>query len=241
MQSTEYKVLSKKLGTSQKILIFFVLCTIFYVLWHIATYWLADTLYNKGKSYNSVQKPDVAVQYLIQAASLEPNQALYVSELSNSYTTIALAYYQQKDATKTKEATDLAIAESDKAISLSPSNVNLKRSRFGVFVMLSTIDPNYLINARDTLIDAINYAPTDPKLSYNLGLTYARTGQADLALATLKKTVELKSDYRDARLAYALLLIDKKQNAEAKTQLEYILTKIDPTDSLTKQTLEGIK
>lgn len=231
----------KKLSGSQKFLTLIVAGCMLLVIFAACKYWYADTLYNKGQSYNKIQKPDLALPYLSSTAALEPNQALYASELANSYATIALAYYQQKDAGKTKEATDLAIAESDKAISLSPANVNLKRSRFGVFIMLSTIDPNYLINARDTLIDAINYAPTDAKLSYNLGLTYARTGQTGLALETLKKTVELKADYGDARLAYAILLIDNKQNAEARAQLEYILTKIDSTNSLAKQTLESIR
>jgi tetratricopeptide (TPR) repeat protein len=240
-QSTEYKVQSRKLETIQKFFIVLVLCTMFYVLFAVGKYWFADTLYAKGKAFNSVQKPDSALIYLNRAISLEPAQALYHNELSGSYTTIALYYYQQKDTSKAKEFTNLATSESDKAIALSPANVNLKRSRFGVFVTLSQIDPNYLINARDTLIDAINYAPTDAKLYYNLGLIYARIGQGDLATKTLQKTIDLKSNYREARLAYAILLIDKKQNAEAKTQLEYILRNIDPNDSLTKQTLESLK
>ena len=107
--------------------------------------------------------------------------------------------------------------------------------------MLSMTDPNYLIRARDTLIDIINYAPSDAKLRYNLGIVYARTGQGDLALQTLQKAIDLKINYKEARLAYAILLIDKKRNMEAKTQLEYILNNIDPNDVLTKQTLESLK
>jgi len=119
--------------------------------------------------------------------------------------------------------------------------VNLKRIEFGVFVMLSTIDQNYLLDARDVLVAAVTQAPTDAKLFYNLGLIYSRLGQNDLALQTLGKTVELKANYKDARLAYAILLIDAKRSPEAVTQLEYILTRIDPTDSVTKQYLESIK
>ena len=107
--------------------------------------------------------------------------------------------------------------------------------------MLSTINPNYLLNAQTTLIDAINEAPTYAKLYYNLGLTYDRTNQVDLSIQALQKAVELKADYKDARLALAILLISEKKNDEAKTQLNYILTNIDPNDSLTKQTLAGIK
>ena len=242
--STEYAVQSEKkqkISNSQKLGILLVLCTVSYVLFIIGKYWYADTLYAKGQAYNSVAKPDVATSYLTRAIYFEPNQPLYHSELSGSYANLALAFYKQKDTANTKKYTDLAISQSDTAISLSPANVNLKRTRFGIFIMLSVANPNYLLNARDTLLDAITYAPTDAKLYYNLGLTYARTGDPTKALEILKKTVELKANYREARLAYAILLIDDKQFAEAKAQLTYILTNIDPNDSLTKQTLEGIK
>jgi len=234
----EYKL---KLDRIQKTGIAIV-CTFTLLLFYlICRYWFADTLYAKGKAFNGVQKPDSALKYLIKAISLEPTQALYHSELAGSYTSYTSAYYGQGDVNKTKEFANLAIAESDKAIALSPANINLKRSRFGIFVMLSTTDPNYLIRARDTLIDIINYAPSDAKLHYNLGLVYARMGQGDLAFQTLQKTIDLKTNYKDARLAYALLLIDNKQNAEAKTQLKYILSNIDSNDSFTKQTLESLK
>ena len=230
-----------KVSTAQKLMLFILLPFTLYLLLLISRYWYADTLYTKGKAFNGVQKPDSALEYLIKAVSLEPTQALYHNELASSYTSYASAYYGQGDVNKTKEFADLAIGESDKAIALSPANINLKRSRFGVFVMLSMTDPNYLIRARDTLIDIINYAPSDAKLRYNLGIVYARTGQGDLALQTLQKAIDLKTNYKEARLAYAILLIDKKRNMEAKTQLEYILNNIDPNDVLTKQTLESLK
>jgi O-antigen ligase len=238
-KAEEYK--TKKLTSIQKFGILVTCSLVLLLLYSVSKYWFADTLYAKGKNYNAAQKPDGAIPYLTQAASLEPTQTLYHGELASSYTYLALGSYEQKDTNKSKEYADLAIAESGKSISLSPANINQKRLAFGIFVRLSTINPNYLLEARDVLIDAITHAPTDAKLYYNLGLVYARTGQTDQAIETLKKTVELKADYRDARLAYALLLIDKKQNEEARNQLEYILTNIAPDDSLAKQTLEGIK
>jgi O-antigen ligase/Tfp pilus assembly protein PilF len=225
----------------QKVAIILTIILASYFMIQISRYWYADTLYALGKGYNSKGRPDSATKYLTQAITLEPKQALYYGELANSYANLALAFNQQKEPDQTTQIGNMAIAENDKVISLSPANVNLKRSRFGIFIMLSTVNPNYLADARDTLLSAILQAPTDAKLYYNLGLTYARTGQTDLALTTLKKTIDLKANYKEARLAYAILLIAKKQNVEAKTQLEYILTKIDPNNSLAKQTLESIK
>lgn len=238
-QSTESK--TKTADQNQKAIIFLVLAFALFFIIQISKYWYADTLYAKGKAYNSINRPDLATKYLTQAINLEPNQALFHSELANSYKSIALSSNQQKNDANTKKFIDLTLSESKTASTLSPANINIKRSVFGVYITLATVNPNYLLNARDTLIDAITFAPTDAKLYYNLGLVYARTGQADEAITTLKKTIELKPDYKEARLALAILLIDKKQNTEARVQLEYILTKMDPNDSLAKQTLESIK
>lgn len=231
----------QKISKSQKILILVTLIATSYLLITISKYWYSDYLYNMGRSYNTQGNPDVATKYLTKVVEITANTAIYHNELASSYADIAVALNQQKNPEKAKEFADLAISESDKAISLSPANINLKRSRFGFFIKLSIINQNYLLSARDTLIDAINMAPTDAKIYYNLGLTYARIDELDKAIEVLAKTIELKSNYKEARLAYAILLVNKGQNAEAKSQLEYILTNIDPNDSLTKQTLESIK
>jgi len=225
----------------QKILFTLVLIAISYFLIIVYQYWQADVLYNHGKAENSVSKPDLAVKYLNNAINLEPSQATYHSEIANSYTSLALAAYQQKNATEAGQLVNFAVNESQKAIALSPANPNYKRAEFGVFINLSSISPNFLILAKNTLIDAVKTSPTDAKLYYNLGLVYARTGDIKNALATLQKTIQLKANYRDARLAYAILLINEKQNTEAKAQLEYILNNIGPNDPLTKQTLESIR
>jgi tetratricopeptide (TPR) repeat protein len=207
----------------------------------ICRYWYADYLYATGSGYNKINRQDLGQKYLNQAIKLEPNQSIYYAELAKSYTNLAIAYSQAKESTAAAQLTEVAIDDSIKAVNLSPANLNLKRMEFGVFVMLSTLDPNYLLDAKDILETAILQAPTDAKLHYNLGLIYSRIGQNDLALQTLKETVDLKPDYKDARLAYAILLIDAKRNSEAKAQLEYILTNLDPKDSISKQYLESIK
>lgn len=231
----------KKVTQSQKALVFCILLATCYLILVIGRYWNADRLYASGKGYNTIGKPDVATNFLVKAINLEPKQPIYYGDIASSYARLAVALNQQKDASQAAQFAEAATTQIKKAIVLSPANVNLKRTEFGIYVMLSAIDSNYLIDAKNTLENAILQAPTDAKIYYNLGLIYARTGQTDKALAALKKTVELKPNYKDARLAYSYILIDKKQNAEAKVQLEYILTNLTPNDSLTKQALESIK
>lgn len=225
----------------QKILISGVSLLALLLIIQICRYWYADTLYLSGSNYNKTNRQDLALPYLTKAVKIEPKQAFYYSELSKSYTGLALAYQEAKGSTVAAQLTEAAIESSIKSTDLSPANVNLKRIEFGVFIMLAGIDQNYLLDARDVLVSAVKEAPTDAKLFYNLGLTYTRLGQNDLARETLKKTIELRPNYRDARLAYAVLLIDAKANEDARAQLQYILQNISPGDSQAKQYLESIK
>lgn len=232
--------LSKVTG-GQKILVSGVAVLALLLIIQICRYWYADTLYLSGSNYNKTNRQDLALPYLTKAIKLQPKQASYYSELSKSYTGLALAYQEAKQSTTAAQLKEAAIETSIKSTELSPANVNLKRIEFGVFIMLAGLDQNYLLNARDVLVSATKQAPTDAKLFYNLGLTYTRLGQNDLALETLKKAIDLRPIYRDARLAYAILLIDAGKGSEAKTQLEYILQNISPGDSQAKQYLESIK
>jgi tetratricopeptide (TPR) repeat protein len=98
-----------------------------------------------------------------------------------------------------------------------------------------------LVNARNSLAETIKLAPTDAKLYYNLGIADANLGQYQLADADLKTAVDLKANYIDARIEYAALLVHLKRNDEAKAQLNYVLTNIDPGNSTAKQALANIK
>jgi len=239
--STKYEVQSKKLGNLQKILMLFVLCTMFYVLFAVGKYWYADVLYARGKSLNSASRPDLAIPALSQAIKFEPAQAIYYGEIANSYATIAMAYDQSKDATSASEFTNFAVDSVQGAVNMAPANINLRRTMFGVYVRLSTIDEEYLINARDTVTATIKMAPTDAKLYYNLGIIDANQGQFQAADTDFQKAITLKANYGDARIEYAALLVHLKRNEEAKAQLNYVLTNIDPNNATAKQALANIK
>ena len=130
---------------------------------------------------------------------------------------------------------------SQRAINLSPYNVNLRRSEARIFINLSPYNANYLGIAKKDLEDALVLAPTDAKLYYNLALTYLRIGDIEKSKEILHKTIDLKSNYRDARYALALLLIDEGNIKEAKNELNYILTNINPDDTLAREALEEAK
>lgn len=242
VNSDQQLAISKqKTSNSQKTLILIVLIATSYLLLTIVRYWYADTLYARGKDLNSAGRPDLALPALSQAVKFEPLQAIYYGELSNLYAAIAMAYDQDKDATLAGEFTNFAADTIQAAVNLSPANVNLRRTMFGVYVRLSTIDKKYLADAKNTITATIKLAPTDPKLYYNLGIIDADLGQYEAADTDFQKAITLKANYGDARIQYAALLVHLKRNNEAKAQLNYVLTNIDPNNSTAKQALANIK
>ncbi len=238
-RAEEYKF--SKITNMQKLGILASCSLALMLLYSVLNYWYADILYTKAKAENGAKRPDLAVPLLDEAEKLEPGQAIYFAEQSVSYSTIAMAYDQAKDATGAAQFSNLADSQIQKAVFLSPANVNIRRQMFGIYVRLSTINENYLIVARDSLLDTIKLAPTDAKLYYNLGIADANLGETVKAKANFQKAIGLKVNYADARVQYAALLTHLKQNDEAKQQLIYVLNNIDPSNSTAKQALENIK
>lgn len=214
-------------------------CTLL-LFYSISKYWYADYLYARGKLENDSGNYTTAQKILQKAIKLSSKEAIFWDELSQSSTEIALALYENGDTEAAERLAGSAITESGKAVGLSPANVNLKRNRTRLFIKLSAININYLIRARDMLIEAVQQAPTDAKLYYNLALAYVRTGNPGKAIGILEKTIEMKKNYREARFALALLLMDEGKNEEARGQLEYILENINPNDIQVRQELEEI-
>ncbi len=239
-QQTTNNFQHKKLSKEQKVAVAVLLLVGSWLLIIIGRYWYADFLYTKGKLYDDSSQFAQGAQYLMRAEKLSPHEAIFHNEISSSYSSIAVTLAQDHQKDKAQQFADAAIIESDAAVGLSPANVNLRRSRVSMFIKLAIINPSYLTDARTELTDAIKLAPTDAKLYYNLGLIYSRLGQNDEALQTLQHTVDIKANYKEARLALAILLNDRGDKKEARAQLEYILKYIDPNDSITKQQLEEV-
>lgn len=231
----------RKLEVKEKVLAYGILLLGLYLLLAVARYWYADFLFAKAKGFNDVDDPVKARNELVRAISISPREAIFWDELAQSDTLIAVALNEADETKKAEEFAQIAIDESQTAVALSPKNVNLKRSRANIFLKLAALNPAYLEKARDTLLETLILAPTDAKLYYNLGLTYARLGDMDNAVKLLEKAILFKANYKEARLAYALILIDLGDRARAREQLTYILEKIDPDDPIAAQTLEEIK
>jgi tetratricopeptide (TPR) repeat protein len=152
-----------------------------------------------------------------------------------------MALYDGKDSTSAAEFARQAIQASNEALLISPSNVNFWKSRTRVFYILAQIDPQYLTDALNALLQAEKLAPTDPKIRYNLALLYEKQKNMDSTYRELDAAARLKPDYRDVYLAQALFYSKDKKLKEAQTAVEYILNRIDPNDADAKQILKDLK
>lgn len=151
-----------------------VLLVTCYLLVITIRYWYADFLYAQGK-----------IESLETAISISPNEGLYHSDLS-------ALYLESDNITK-------ALQESDKALFLSPYNLNFRKSRTNMFIKFSEKDPKYLTKAIDLLEDSAKLAPTEARIQYTLGLLYAKANDFEKAIAALEKTIYLKSNYIEVR------------------------------------------
>lgn len=225
---------------AQKFGIFVVFILGSYSLFLISKYWYADFVYAKGKGLNDSAEPFLAETHLRAAIKANPLPALYYEELSAALASQAISWFESGDKQRANTLADESLELSSFAVELSPRDLSLIKARAALFIKLSQQNPGYLAEASRVFAEAAILAPTDAKIHYNLGLSLARLGKTEEAISVLNKTVELKSDYRDARFALALLLLEQGKAQDAKRQLRYILENINPVDPLVEQQLEEI-
>ncbi|OGM08646.1 hypothetical protein A2W13_03120 [Candidatus Woesebacteria bacterium RBG_16_36_11] len=239
-KDSEFAENYKLLSTVKKILSVIPSLFVISMIYFLYKYWYSDILYTQGKQFNKSQNYPQGRVELFKATKNIPGQSIYWDELSQSAAGLAIDFYQTKDMKNAKTFSEVAIDESNHAVTLSPANLNIRKNNAALFIKLANLDPDLLKTAEELIKNTIQLSPTDAKLYYNLGLVQARIGKTDEAIASLAKTVELKSNYRDARFALALLYTQKGEKIKAKNELLYILEKINPQDEMVKQQLQEI-
>ena len=226
----------KRLNNITITIVLFVFCYLFFV---ICKFWYADVLFARGNTLIQSSEHTTAYPYLQKAVNLRPDEPLYHDKLSLNMANLATVAFLENEATLSADLTTQALSHSQKAITISPQNLNFWKSRTRLFYSLSQIDENYLNQALKSLLIAKKLAPTDAKIYYNLALLYAEVNDTDQAIKILEETIDLKPNYRNARYALALFYNEKGLKQKAVNELKYILEKINPNDQEIKEQLEG--
>jgi len=208
---------------SRKILFLVLLLTTFYLLLTTINLWRADFFYSLSQKYSKQNQYVSSYQNITKAIEIAPREPIFLNELSSVAANLAILAAEEKKASMAAELTTVAIHSGKAALEISPTNLNFGKTQVRVFYLLSALDPNYLEEAINSLRAAISFAPTDPKLVYNLGLLTAKAGQTKEALAIIEKAVELKPNYEEAHRTLALFYEELGNNQDAIKQLEAIL------------------
>ncbi|MBI4033104.1 MAG: O-antigen ligase family protein [Candidatus Blackburnbacteria bacterium] len=182
-------------------LVLAVLLFTFYLLLRLAQIWQADVFYREATELEAQGESWAAAQNAEKAVTLRPDEPVYYNELAKSLGHLAVSFAEAREETQAVDFAQKAIEAQDRAVSVSPMNLNFLKARSALFVDLVSVDPKYLADAALTIEKAVEIAPTEPKVLYNLGVLYDRLGRTREASLVFQKALELKPNYEDARNA----------------------------------------
>jgi len=209
----------------------------------------ADKAYGLGYNLDRVNEYPQAYLKLLEAVDGR-SEPVFKDELSVNKGTLAAMYFLQKDATRAQELAKEAVALSDEVVTAHPNNIVFWKTRVRMFYALAQVDQRFLGLALEGIKKAHELAPTDAKISYNLGVLYGQTGEIDKAINVLQETVKLKPDYSDAYYGLALFyrmkatdntpaIKNPKAQEQAETVVQDYLRTINPKDTRMMELLKS--
>jgi tetratricopeptide (TPR) repeat protein len=184
-----------------KILTFIIILSTIYCLRSIISFYFADIAFNRGDLYTAIH--------------LNPTEPIYYSRLG-------LLLSQNNDPE--------AIKYSNKAVSISPANLNILKERAQTFFYLSNLDNKYYFQSLATLETITKLAPSDPKIPWLYGQFLEAAGKKEEAIPFYETAVKLKDNYDDAHFALAQIFYAQKDYKKARIYLEKPLS-IAPSNS----------
>jgi len=210
--------------------------------------WRADQQFALGSNLNKIGEVVQANEYLEKAVNIRPQEPLYKNELSLNLATIAYASHLEGQSTQAAQLAQRAEELSNEVTTNHPHNVVFYKTRTRTMYALAQMDSKYIEKAIASIEHAKKLAPTDAKVSYNVGIIYTQSGMTDAAIEEFKEATDLKPDYRDPYYGTALVALQEaerspekseKYNQIARVALEKIL-EMNPEDREARDLLDTI-
>ncbi len=230
----------EKINAFQLLTIFAIAFLAIYLIFSITVYYLADVNYSLGLKYSKINDQQKAALYFEKALKLR-NEPVYEDKFSASlaYLSAITALQNQKDLAKQIAA--LSDSYNRKTIQLYPKNVFYWKTRAKnmYYFYQITGDSKELLEGIRALKTAENLSPADPKIPYSLSLYYSiiydttkniSENEERLSLREINKTINLKSNFREAYLYKGQLLKKYGKIEEAKKVFEYMLRNFNKND-----------
>lgn len=231
-----------RMTMSQKFFIFLLISSAIYLLFSTVVYYMADVNYSLGTKYAKIDDQQKAASYLEKAIQLR-KEPVYEDRFSSTlaYLSALVSLQDQKDMGK--QIAVMSDSYNRDLVKKYPKNVFYWKTRAkNMFYFYQiTNNENEILEGVQSLKQARKLYPTDPKISYSLALYYTTlydsSGDAvqkqnwkDLSLEEIDKTIELKSNFREAYLFKGQLLKKYGQTNEARTVFEYMLKNFNEND-----------
>lgn len=249
---TSQQMSVSRLSWPQKMMIFILLITIFYLLLYLAKYYLADINYARGDNFAKIVEYQKAAQLLNEANNLK-YEHVYVDKLSYVLANVAFIASYQKENDLAKKMIQTSDELNRKSLKASAQNVlywKTKAKNYYLYYQI-TLDVKNLNVAIDALHEGQKYSPTDPKIPYSLAIFYALLEEEtkdpnkklefqQLSLQEIGRSLELKRDYRDGYFLKGQFLKKAGRKDEAKKAFNYVLHYLNPNDNEIKKELESL-
>ncbi len=197
-----------------------------FLLFKVYNYWAADKAYAEGKNYFNAGQYQYGIQKQLEAITRSPKEALYFDTLSDNYSKLAAHFASTNEATTAAQMADETVAASNQALRLNNRHLNFYKTRARVMVVLSQLDEGYIDEARNTLLQAIQLSPTDPKLLHTLAVIEQTSGNLDTALELYKQVIALKPNYERPYWQMSEIYETQEKYEDAIQALDYILDNI---------------
>lgn len=214
-----------KITTATTLLISLLLIVLLYRFWRADTLYAASNRLERGTQYAAAQ-PLVA-----RAILLNSGEPVYHDANGSILAALALAAATDQNATVAAELAKRSLAESDRAVTVSPNNINFWKTRTKIYYTFASFDPTLNQAAVAALERAVTLSPNDPKIYYNLAILEGRDGNNEKAVELLQQAKELKRNYRDAYFGLFVFFTEMKKPSDARAQLQEYLDRVDPTDA----------
>lgn len=210
------------------------------LLLQVINIWRADYLFTRGSRLVDNGNFSTGGPLIQQAIKLRPDEDLFYDKFATTLGQAAILFAEQKKLPETQSAAQSAIIMSNMALKLNPVHLNLYKTRIRLLSTLGTLDPQLLSEAQATSARALQLAPTDPKLVFNLGLINQALGDQEDAQDSFLKAIEMKPDYVQVRKYLADYYLAAGQDTPALEQLKAVLTYF-PEDQEVKDKIASLE
>jgi len=180
----------------------------------ILNFWLlnfyqADLAYARATNELRAKNYPMAVKELFKAEELSP-RGVYENKLSSTLANLAFLVGYQKDKKLAAKFIKLSQSYNDKTLTNAPKNILYWKTRVknNYVYYQTTAQEDYLKKGVADLQEAIQLAPTDPKLPYTEALFYSLLNDVEkdkkmklkyqaLSLQAVEKSIRLKPNFQD--------------------------------------------